>query len=128
MEPTYLKKLPLLVPVRLLGYQAGHHLAAICRSHPAANRPTSGAVCGSPGGRRRRHRRPRLQGPSQRYDVVVYALRKWHLSPAEKSRLVSSKSQKTWHPTAPGNRVPPKECSCSSTSELASCSSASPYA
>ena len=49
MEPTYLKKLPLLVPVRFLGYQAGHHLAETCRSRPAANRPTAGAVCGSPG-------------------------------------------------------------------------------
>ena len=67
MEPTYLKKLPLLLPMRLLGYQAGHHLAETCRSRPAANRPTGRAVCGSPGGRRRRrrlrHRRPRLQGP-----------------------------------------------------------------
>ena len=75
MEPTYLKKLPLLVHVRLLRYQVGHHLAKTCRSRPAANRPTGGAVCGSPGGRHR-PRRPRLQGPSQRYDVVVYALRK----------------------------------------------------
>jgi hypothetical protein len=40
MEPTYLKKLPLSVPVRLLGYQAGHHLAETCRSRPAANHPT----------------------------------------------------------------------------------------
>ena len=70
MKPTYLKKLPLLLPMRLLGYQAGHHLSETCQSHPAANRLTGGAVYGSPGGR---HRRPRLQGPSQRYDVVVYA-------------------------------------------------------
>ena len=95
MKPMYLKKLPLLLHVRLLGYQAGHHLAETCRSRPAANRPTGRAVCGSPGGHRRHRcpRRPRLQGPSQRYDVVVYALQKWHLSPAEKSRLVSSKSK-----------------------------------
>ena len=39
MEPTYLKKLPLLLSVRLLGYQAGHHLVETCRSCPAANRP-----------------------------------------------------------------------------------------
>ena len=49
MKPTYLKKLPLLVPVRLLGYQAGHHLAETCRSRPAANRPTGRAVYGSLG-------------------------------------------------------------------------------
>ena len=72
MELTYLKKLPLLLPVRLLGYQMGHHLAETCRSRPIANHPTGGVVCGSPGGRRRHHRRPRLQGPSQRYNVVVY--------------------------------------------------------
>ena len=60
MEPMYLKKLPLLLPLRLLGYQAGHHLAETCRSRSAAKGPISGAICGSPGG----HRRPRLQGPS----------------------------------------------------------------
>ena len=48
MDPTYLNKLPLLVHVRLLGYQAGHHLAETCRSRSAANRPTGRAVCGSP--------------------------------------------------------------------------------
>ena len=77
MKLTYLKKLPLLVPVRLLGYQVGHHLVETCRSRPTANRPTGRAACGSPGGRRHRHRhprRPRLLGPSQRYNVVVYAL------------------------------------------------------
>ena len=48
MEPTYLKKLSLLLHVRLLGYQAEHHLAETCRSRPAANHPTGGAVCESP--------------------------------------------------------------------------------
>ena len=79
MEHTYFKKLPLFVHVRLLGYHAGHHLAVTRQSRPAANRPTGRAICGSPRGRRRcrrRPRHPRLQGPSQRYDVVVYALRK----------------------------------------------------
>ena len=71
MEPTYLKTLPLLLPVRLLGYQAGHHLAETCRSRPATKGPTGGAVCGSPGGRRR-HRRPHFAGPSQRYNLLVY--------------------------------------------------------